>query len=204
MAEYNMAGLLMRATSFQDRFKGHIILAQDNNAPRYLLTKDGKDLYEELKIVAISHEHKIETILKFKTSNVQIQERGTEDHSFTEPLKQRMIDLKYRYNCSFEFDINTNNDICFSAILPSGYIFEIFVIPATRIVKENAPVAKKDPEAGLEPDETRDEDRMETYTLLETVDDRTPIRAFVVKPPKLDDDELKRVTYFVDYEMQMR
>ena len=46
-----------------------------------------------------------------------------------ETLYERLYKLKHEYNCSFNFNINNKDDIAIGAVLPSGYIYELFYIP---------------------------------------------------------------------------
>ena len=59
MAEFNLAGLVLKRTDFSEVFQHHSILAVDDTHPRYLLTPIGKKYMDVLFIVEITNEHEV-------------------------------------------------------------------------------------------------------------------------------------------------
>ena len=82
----------------------------DSTSPRYLLTEEGHTEFEQLIVVEIAapgNEHQIQTPIEIDTKKVTVLTRD-ELYSVGSPevLYTRLLSLKFRFGCTFEFKIN--------------------------------------------------------------------------------------------------
>ena len=123
-----MSGLVVKQTDFSSYFKNMSVLAIDDRSPRYLLTPIGHGNLEEVLMLKIKNEHEIERILSLNMKNVQFINSKLGRGSQYDSLLDHMLAMKNKYDCQFEYKINSMNDIADALVLPSGFIFEMFVI----------------------------------------------------------------------------
>jgi hypothetical protein len=98
------------------------------------VSRIGPKFMNEMYTIEITEEHEVIVGSRIKTKSIKVHKRESTGNSTEETLYERLTRLKHHYDCSFNFNINNKNDIAIGAVLPSGFIFELLMIPCVQPV----------------------------------------------------------------------